>query len=53
MTMRIIQADTIRDTVARLCIEANKKLPDDVKAALENARAQEAWPLAKGTLELL
>ena len=51
--MRIIQADTIRDTVARLCIEANKKLPDDVKAALENARAQEAWPLAKGTLELL
>ena len=51
--MRIIQAETIRDTVARLCIEANGKLPEDVKAALENARAQEPWPLAKSTLELL
>ena len=51
--MRIIQAETIRDTVARLCIEANGKLPEDVKAALEAARAQEPWPLAKSTLELL
>ena len=51
--MRIIKAETLRDTVARLCIEANSALPKDVQAALENARRQEPWPLAKGTLELL
>ena len=51
--MRIIDASVIRDTVARLCVEANCNLPQDVKAALENARAKEPWPLAKGTLELL
>ena len=51
--MRTIDASLIRDTVARLCVEANCNLPQDVKAALENARAKEPWPLAKGTLELL
>ena len=51
--MRTIDASLIRDTVARLCVEANCNLPQDVKAALEAARAQEPWPLAKGTLELL
>jgi len=51
--MRTIEAALIRDTVARLCVEANCNLPQDVKAALENARAKEPWPLAKGTLELL
>ncbi len=51
--MRIIDASVIRDTVARLCVEANCNLPRDVKAALESARAKEPWPLAKGTLELL
>ena len=51
--MRTIEAALIRDAVARLCVEANCNLPQDVKAALENARAKEPWPLAKGTLELL
>lgn len=51
--MRTIDASLIRDTVARLCVEANCNLPQDVKAALEAARAKEPWPLAKGTLELL
>ena len=51
--MRIIEASVIRDTVARLCVEANCNLPQDVKAALEAARTKEPWPLAKGTLELL
>ena len=51
--MRTIDASLLRDTVARLCVEANCNLPQDVKAALENARAKEPWPLAKGTLELL
>ena len=51
--MRTIQAQTITDTVASLCIEANLHLPQDVRNALDEARACEPWPLAKSTLDLL
>ena len=51
--MRTISAQAITDTVARLCIEANTRLPADVKAALDAAEAAEPWPLAKETLGLL
>ena len=51
--MRTISAQAITDTVARLCIEANTRLPKDVEAALTKARAEEPWPLAKNTLDLL
>ena len=51
--MRTISAQSITDTVARLCIKANTQLPQDVQAALEKARAEEPWPLAKNTLDLL
>ena len=51
--MRTISAQAITDTVARLCIEANTRLPKDVEAALAKARAEEPWPLAKNTLDLL
>jgi len=51
--MRTIQAQTITDTVAALCIEANLHLPADVKEALAQAHASEPWPLAKSTLGLL
>ena len=51
--MRTISAQAITDTVARLCIEANTHLPKDVEAALTKARAEEPWPLAKNTLDLL
>ena len=51
--MRIISAQQITDTVARLCIEANTRLPRDVQEALDKARAEEPWPLAKNTLDLL
>ena len=34
--MRTISAQEITDTVARLCIEANTRLPQDVQAALEH-----------------
>ena len=34
--MRTISAQSITDTVARLCIKANTQLPQDVQAALEN-----------------
>ena len=51
--MRTIAAQAITDTVARLCIEANTRLPRDVEAALAKAREEEPWPLAKTTLDLL
>ncbi len=51
--MRTICAQTITDTVAELCIRANRHLPEDVQAALTAARKQEPWPLAKSTLDLL
>ena len=51
--MRTISAQKITDTVARLCIEANTRLPQDVQAALDKARQEEPWPLAKNTLDLL
>ena len=51
--MRTIKAEEITRRVAPLCIEANTCLPADVKAALEKAREEEPWPLAKQTLGLL
>ena len=51
--MRTISAQKITDTVARLCIEANTRLPQDVQAALDKARQEEPWPLARNTLNLL
>ena len=51
--MRNISAQAITDAVARLCIEANTRLPQDVQAALDKARQEEPWPLARNTLDLL
>ncbi len=51
--MKTIPASRIADTVATLCIQANTRLPADVKAALDAAQAAEPWPLAKTTLGLL
>ncbi len=51
--MRIITAETITAAVASLCIEANTRLPADVRAALDAAEASEPWALAKTTLGLL
>ena len=51
--MRKLSADLIADTVAELCIEANRHLPSDVEAALNSAEATESWPLAKTGLGLL
>ncbi len=44
--MRSIPAAAITETVARLCIEANTRLPADVRAALAAARIGESWPCA-------
>ena len=45
--MRNISAQAITDAVARLCIEANTRLPQDVQAALDKARQEEPWPLGQ------
>lgn len=51
--MRNIDAKLIEDTVARLCIEANLSLPDDVISAIERAEIEEPWDGAKRILSLL
>lgn len=51
--MRNIDARLIEDTVARLCIEANLRLPDDVVSAIERAKKTEPWDGAKRILSLL
>lgn len=51
--MRNIDAKVIEDTVARLCIEANLRLPPDVINAIERAEKAEPWDGAKRILLLL
>lgn len=51
--MRTITAQQISDTVARLCIRANKELPEDIVWAMRSAAVEEPWPLAKSTLGVL
>ena len=51
--MRTIQAAAVTDAVARLCIQANTRLPADIAAALDRQRREEPWPLARETLDLL
>lgn len=51
--MKNIDAKVIEDTVARLCIEANLRLPLDVINAIESAEKAEPWDGAKRILSLL
>ena len=51
--MRTLFAETIRDTVAELCVKANRSLPQDVEHALHTRAREESWPLARKGLELL
>ena len=51
--MKIISAAAITEVVARLCIQANTRLPADVAAALVKSRQEEPWPLARDMLGLL
>ena len=48
--MREIHSDLIRDTIEKLCIEANYYLPHDVRYAIETCRDCEDCPAAKGIL---
>ena len=51
--MKNIDAKLIEDTVARLCIEANLRLPPDVINAIESAEKAEPWDGEKRILSLL
>ncbi|MCL2400796.1 MAG: fumarate hydratase [Defluviitaleaceae bacterium] len=49
--MRIIETQKISEIVSRLCIEANCRLPKDVKTCIEQSRSSEKWPIACDTLD--
>ena len=48
--MREIHVDAIKETVARLCIDATHRLPVDVRNGLRRAAETEKGPLAKKIL---
>ena len=49
--MREINVSQITDVVEKLCIEANQHLPEDVKCAIKDCRANENWGIAQGVLD--
>lgn len=49
--MRELSAQIIADTIARLCVQANTRLPQDVKDCIRQARAAEDWPVAQDILD--
>ena len=49
--MREIQAETITRTVAKLCIEANCHLPEDMTHCIRTARDAEPWPQGQEILD--
>ena len=48
--MREINVEKIKEEVARLCIQANRFLPEDLKKCLNEAEKEESNSLAKGIL---
>ena len=50
---RIIEEAQIVEAVARLFIEANRRIPPEMREAMEHAREQEASPAGLDTLDLL
>jgi fumarate hydratase subunit alpha len=51
--MREVRADTIRDTVEKLFIEANYDLPEDVIGRFKNALGEEESPVGREVIEEL
>ncbi|MBQ7099860.1 MAG: fumarate hydratase [Oscillospiraceae bacterium] len=49
--MRELDVSVIRDAVARLCVEANTRLPEDVRAAIRDFQTREDWGIARGVLD--
>lgn len=48
--MREIKAETITETVARLCVRANLRLPCGMRECIENAAKSEESPICKSVL---
>ena len=51
--MREISASAITEAIRKLCIEANRDLPQDVACALHAAAASEPWAPARDLLDIL
>lgn len=51
--MRVVTATAIQEAVAQLCISANRELPQDVEARIQQCETEETWQLAKDSLKLL
>ncbi len=49
--MREIQASDVTQTVRHLCVEANCRLPEDMRACIARSRDEEAWPIARDILD--
>ena len=49
--MREIRASDVTQTVRRLCVEANCRLPEDMRACIARSRDEEAWPIARDILD--
>ena len=49
--MRELDVSVIRDAVARLCVSANTRLPEDVRAAIRDFQTREDWAIARGVLD--
>jgi len=49
--MREISTNRITETIKRLCIVANCKLPIDMKTCIEKSREAETFPTAQGILD--
>ncbi|MDR0730044.1 MAG: fumarate hydratase [Treponema sp.] len=49
--MRVIEAETLRETVKNLFIKANRELPADVRDRIRACRDRETWPAARETLD--
>lgn len=51
--MREIESSVITDTIARLCIEANCFLPEDIDQAIKDGKNNEITDMAKETLDVI
>jgi fumarate hydratase subunit alpha len=49
--VRIIKEAEITGAVKRLCIKANRELPQDVRDRIRECRRNENWPTAQGVLD--
>lgn len=49
--MKEVKAQEITDVIAKLCIEANCRLPEDIREAIGTCKACEPFPIARGILD--